>query len=337
MKFWCWIPHINASLEQAWPENELEDILIGTPEDDVKFGLHIDDDEPDEYWITKFTATDGRFEYDKKCIRCCIDDRNGNDISIDIMIMKNGIVCYELGVNDSDEDYCRHLINELNYLVKNLLHDHVYHDADPIHDLSKGAGGSEKKEYNRHPDYYISPVRAETEADAVSEIDRLFTKSLDRFIKKWKSLGEDRIVPENERKLAFGYIVFGRSFCNCTREIRNTDSDPEKAEASLEQYEAIIRDITEDAKRKEAKKNTDEVNENIMRLTICTSLLTIVSIIVAYFAGSSLANMLTDTETTVAVTISVGVVSIIAVVAIFSAYGIWNVLSKGHPCKSKQA
>ena len=44
MKFWCWIPHINASLEQAWPENELEDILIGTPEDDVKFGLHIDDD-----------------------------------------------------------------------------------------------------------------------------------------------------------------------------------------------------------------------------------------------------------------------------------------------------
>ena len=324
MDFWCWIPHIHTSLDGVWSDEEIEDILVGTPDEEVRFGLHVDDDHPDKFWVTTFTVIDGKFEYDKRCLRCVVDDCNGNSIAIDIEIRKNGNIIYGLDVGDSDEDYYRHLVNELNYLIKNLLHDHVYHESDPIHDLSKDATNTKVGKYNEHADYYISPVRASKESEAIDEIDKLFAKSLDKFIEKWKSMEKDVVVPENERKLAYGYVIFGKSFCNCTRDQRGADG-AQKMERTLDLYKSVIEDITEDAKRKEARIYSDDVNRNIMRLTICSSLLTIVSIIVAYFAGSSLAKMLEESDVTAIVTISIGIVTIIIIVCIFSVYGIWNV------------
>ena len=291
--------------------------------DDVAFGLHIDDEKIDDYWKVRFVCSGDSFRYDEWSLRCTIDDLHGNIIPVSIMIKASGVVAYDMDVDDDPEGYHGHLINELNFLLKRLLHDDVYHESDPIHDLSGDASNKEAcGRYNDHPDYHITPVVAADEMDAVVKIDRIFTLSLDRFIKKWRSLKDDGVASAMELRLAKGYEVFGEAFCNCTGDIR----EPQKMLTFLELYKATIEEFRDDAERKESKKSSDAVNKSIIRLTIYTSLLTLVSIFVAYFAGSSLANSLPEGLTTIAVTVITGLITFILLSAITVRYDILGIL-----------
>ena len=170
---------MHPSLDIKWTAEEIQDILVA---DSEVFGLHIDDSDPKKYWSASFEVLGDAFEYNKWCLICHIDDLNGNEVSVRIRIGTEGIIGFDIDSDMGDEDYSRHLINELYFLMKRLLHDDVYHESDPIHLISNGVSQDDDKDYNRHPDYSLPPIVA-NERDAAKGIYRLFTTNLDNCVR----------------------------------------------------------------------------------------------------------------------------------------------------------
>ncbi|MBQ2762662.1 MAG: hypothetical protein IJF47_02995 [Candidatus Methanomethylophilaceae archaeon] len=311
---------MHPSLEYKWSEEDIQDIFIG---DDVRFGLHIDDIDPERYWEVSFKSSGG-FRYNTWSLGCSVKDCDGNEENIGIMIKSNGNVAYEIDVESDEKGYARHLINELHFLVKRLLHDDVYHESDPIHIIDSTCAEERHRTYNCHPDYFLSPVIAVEEKDAVEEMDRIFIMGLDRFIKSWKCAGKPYVVPEGERRLAIGYVTFGESFCYCTDSLR----DPSEILLSFELYRSAIEEFTDYTRRVESKEYSDNVNNSVIKLTVCTVALTLISIFVAYFAGSSLANVLPPGIWTLGITVTAGIITATSCYFALRKYGMFRILSK---------
>ncbi|MDR0523357.1 MAG: hypothetical protein LBG62_02915 [Candidatus Methanoplasma sp.] len=285
-KFWGWIPHLYPSIDMKYPVPLFQKIL-----EEAKDGECLFDDwggDKDKHRI-KIAVSD--FKYDSKCTRCCIygpKNEQGSErliLEADVTFYQTGLVCFEVEKKTDDDDKEKR-VRSLYIYLKNIFHEDVHHNSDG----------------NSDGDEQIGIVAANSMPEAIkelmakiiricNEIQSMVSEDLHKFSARPKDFYD---MPEttNERiDLAYGLVAYGTNFANvlCDGEKhRSYTKSLECCSLSIKSTQNLIEKIQNRGERErtgEHQKKLDVLNRNMIFLMV-------ISIGVAFFAGSLLADSL---------------------------------------------
>lgn len=310
MKFWGWIPHLYPSFDLKFEPRLFASTILGLNEIHVR----ANDNDPDEVSTIRVEPT-REFSYGEKCFKTSITIGE-NQIDSDMTVYSSGMVCFDLTsdqVEPTDgmtEDGIRYAVREIYFSMKKLFHDDIHHETDPL--------GSKRMQ---HADDNFAIVKDPDIGKAVVDIFCMIIRKCENTLSMYPNKEDPiRSFDSTVYSLMSGYMSYGRNFLNVNRSILGDSYDVCKeslrsCERSLKGKDREMSNISameSDAKSLELTQNTAKINKSMFWLTM-------LSIAVAFFAGSLLA----DSAIGLATKEKIAIVAVAGTIVMLSAFFIY--------------
>ena len=304
---WGWIPNLYPSFDMKFTE-----LLFGMSVKKMDgISIHSNDRNPNETVSIKYIDNGRGFSYDIESFGLTITV-GSKELKTDVTVYRTGMVCFD--VKDQlglDEDAVRYAVREIYFAMKNLYHRDIHHETDQT--------GSMTMKYG---DDNFSVIVADDMLSAVNEIFVRIIEKCENNLIRYRMMGSDDSLSHSTMYLlTAGFITYGYNFISVHRDI--IGDKYEKYVQSLDCCDRTLRSLDYDARSTSDHRiagGTKEISDIANQISMRMIFLTFLSIAVAFFAGSILADSLAHLDNGTRILITAVAAIIVGVIG----YVIWS-------------